>query len=105
MCQVLDVSRSGYYDWVDRPESEHRKRHRALRKRIEAIHKDNHEVYGSPRIHWMLVSQGEMIGENTVAQVMRRSGNERISVESFYILTEEFSTPPRIIKSYCKRME
>ena len=94
MCQVLDVSRSGYYDWVDRPESKRSKRHRTLRKRIEVIHKDNHEIYGSPRIHGALVDQGEVIGENTVAHVMRRYGIQSKVHKRFVVTTNSRHARP-----------
>ena len=72
MCRILDVSRSGYYDWLDRPESARSQRHNSLKEQIKAIHEENHEIYGSPRIHGELVELGEVIGENTVARLMRR---------------------------------
>jgi len=38
MCNVLDVSRSGYYAWLHRPESARKKENRSLAVRIKVIH-------------------------------------------------------------------
>jgi len=38
MCQVLQVSRSGYYDWAGREESDRSQRDRVLLKEIRKIH-------------------------------------------------------------------
>lgn len=72
MCRVLEVSRSGFYDWLGRPESRRSKRHRYLTIRIRQIHIEYSKIYGSPRIHGELVDQGEKVGENTVALLMRK---------------------------------
>lgn len=52
MCNVLDVSRSGYYAWLNRPESLRKKENRKLALQIRVIHNQKYKkVYGSPRIH------------------------------------------------------
>ncbi|ASA95785.1 transposase, IS3 family [Anoxybacillus flavithermus TNO-09.006] len=48
-CEVLGVSRSGYYAWVKRPESQQKKRQEALKKQIKTIHIESRETYGSPK--------------------------------------------------------
>jgi len=50
MCQVLKVSRSSYYDWLNRPESSHKKDDKDLLINIRRIHKDSYETYGIRRI-------------------------------------------------------
>jgi putative transposase len=70
-CEALAVSRSGYYAWLDRPESSRSKRRVELAAKIKAVHKQNRRVYGSPRIFQVLKTQGEEVCENTVAAVMR----------------------------------
>ena len=72
MCRVLEVSRSGFYDWLDRPKSRRFRRHRYLTTKIRQIHIENKQIYGSPRIHSELVDQGETVGKNTVAHLMRK---------------------------------
>lgn len=72
MCTVFDVSSSGYYDWLARPESDRRQRHRRLVVKIKAIHQGSREIYGSPRIHSELVDNGLVVGKNTVAMLMQR---------------------------------
>lgn len=72
MCRVLEVSRSGFYDWLQRPESLRSKRQRYLTAKIRQIHTDSRQIYGSPRIHGELVDQGEKVGKNTVAYLMRK---------------------------------
>jgi len=75
MCEVLEVSRSGFYAWRSRPESERSKRHRELIEEIKKIHSDrNMESYGSPRVHRELLARGKRCSENTVAQLMRAQG-------------------------------
>ena len=72
VCDVLEVSRSGYYAWVKRPQSARAKRQEELAQKVKAIHEQNRAVYGSPRVHQALRDQGENVCENTVARVMRQ---------------------------------
>ena len=51
MCRLLQISRSGFYAWRDRPMSDRERNDLALRARIEAIHRRSKGVYGSPNIH------------------------------------------------------
>lgn len=73
-CEVLDVSRSGYYAWRDRPNSPRSRRRWELATMIQAVHADNRRVYGSPRIFKALRARGERVSENTVARIMRTLG-------------------------------
>lgn len=72
MCQVLEVSKSGFYASLDRPPGERRKRREELADRIKAVHEENRGVYGSPRVHQALLAQGQKVCENTVAKVMKQ---------------------------------
>jgi putative transposase len=72
MCQVLDVSTGGYYDWRRRPPGPRQQRRDALVVAIKAVHAEVKARYGSPRIHAELVARGESCGVNTVATLMRQ---------------------------------
>jgi transposase InsO family protein len=74
MCRVLEVSRSGFYAWLERPESKQAEANQALLSKIRTIHKDNRGVYGSPRIHEALVRQDVICGKNRVARLMKDEG-------------------------------
>jgi transposase InsO family protein len=71
VCEVLQVSRSGYYAWLKRPESPRAKRRIELAEKIKTVHEANRSVYGSPRVFNALKAEGENVSENTVASVMR----------------------------------
>jgi putative transposase len=71
MCQMLEVTRSGYYAWRDRPLSARRQRRAELIKRIRRVHADSRRSYGSPRITVELKEAGVSVCENTVAKYMR----------------------------------
>lgn len=73
-CRVLGVSRSGYYDWRGRSPSARQQRRTELADRIRAVQADHRGVYGSPRVHRMLLSQGQSVCENTVARIMKNEG-------------------------------
>jgi transposase InsO family protein len=74
MCQVLKVSRSGYYDWIERVPSERHERRRQLLVQIERAHRQSKGRYGSPRVWAQLNAQGVKVCENTVAKAMQRAG-------------------------------
>lgn len=71
MCRVLQVGVSGFYDWRGRPDSARAVRRRALAQKIQRIHKDSRQTYGSPRVHQQLVQSGERVGVNMVANTMK----------------------------------
>jgi len=71
-CQVLEVSRSGYYAWSSRPRSARARRREELAGKIELVHEHNRRVYGSPRVCQALRAQGESVCENTVADIMKQ---------------------------------
>ena len=71
-CEVLCVSRSGFYAWRKREPSVQECRREVLAAQIQVTYKANRCVYGSPRIHQALLAQGEKVCENTVAKCMRK---------------------------------
>ena len=76
-CQALDVSESGYHDWLCRQEQEPSVREQEdeqLTRRIVAIHAESGKAYGSPRIHAALKAQGTKCSKHRVARLMRESG-------------------------------
>jgi transposase InsO family protein len=72
-CDVLEVSRSGYYAWTKRLPSQRARRREELAGKIRQVHEENRQVYGSPRVCQVLRAQGQSVCENTVADIM----NER----------------------------
>ena len=74
-CRVLEVSRSGYYDWVSRPASPRHQENELLLKHIKQIHADSRETYGSPRVHAeMTLGLGLLVNLKRVARLMRQAG-------------------------------
>ena len=71
MCEWLEVSKSGYYEWRSRPQSETEKRREILKLKIKALFEANNEEYGYRRLHAALVRGGEQVGEELVRQLMR----------------------------------
>jgi putative transposase len=65
LCEVLEVSASGYYDWLDRPPSPRAERHAKIQT-----------VYGSVKIAKQLRERPDLESacRNTVAQAMRELG-------------------------------
>jgi putative transposase len=71
MCRLLNVSSSGFYDWLGRGPSAREVANMALTATIRAIHKDSNDVYGSPRVHAELVAvHGMAVSPKRVAALM-----------------------------------
>jgi putative transposase len=74
MCRVLEVTESGYYQWLRRPESDLLRENRALLDEIRTIHKMSRGNYGSPKIHRALKRQGREVNHKRVERLMREDG-------------------------------
>lgn len=74
MCTLLNVSRSGFYRWLTRPESPRSRENRVLEDKIRIFHAASHGIYGAPKIHKDLTDDGVKCGKNRVARIMRKAG-------------------------------
>ena len=76
LCAVMEVSRSGFYDYLhrlntDNPSDEYQN---ALRARIKAIFNESRGSYGSRRVLKKLQSEGHQLGRYKVRRLMRDLG-------------------------------
>ncbi len=74
MCGALKVSRSGYYAWRKRPESDRASTDRSLTDSIREIYRDSKGVYGAVKIRAELKAQGQPYGRHKIARLMRLVG-------------------------------
>ena len=88
MCEALEVSASGYYAWVSRPDSPTEQWHQELVGAIEEVHDDVKGRYGSPRMTAELNARGHACSENTVAELMREHGIRAKSPKRFVRTTD-----------------
>jgi transposase InsO family protein len=94
MCEVLGVSRSGYYAWQGRPASARDQEDGKLVVAIKAAHKVGRGNYGSPRVHRALRKNGTRVGKKRVARLMRREGIVAKRRKKFRITTDSNHTDP-----------
>ena len=74
MCRVLDVSRSGYYAWRERPPSAREMANQRLLGEIKAVHERSRRRYGGPRIYQALLQLEIRCSRKRVARLMRQHG-------------------------------
>ncbi len=80
MCEVLDVSPSGYYAWCKRGISKHAQADTQLGKVIERFFYESRGTYGSHRIYWALRHEGICTSRKRVARLMSQQGLRSIRV-------------------------
>ena len=89
MCRLLEVSRSGFYAWVDRPMCTRRRRDLELTGKICAIHRRSRETYGAPNIHAELADDhGIRVGRKRVARLMRGNGIRGATLRKYVVTTQ-----------------
>ena len=94
MCRLLQVSRSGYYAWRTRSESERDKTDRYLTRAIQRVHADSKGTYGSPRIRAELKSQGFNYGRHKVARLMHLAGLKGCPTRRYRVTTQSDASHP-----------
>jgi transposase InsO family protein len=76
LCRHLEVSASGYYDWLKRRNAPGQRalENQRLAREIERIHARSRQTYGSPRVAQELRKQGHCHGRNRIARLMQQQG-------------------------------
>lgn len=88
MAKVLDVSKSGYYAWLSRPESRRKKERRYLDVLVKAAFETSKGRYGSLKITRQLAEQGHPYSRSRVADSMRRQGLKSKVRRKFVVTTD-----------------
>jgi putative transposase len=73
-CQVLAVSRSGYYAWVSRKPSTRAQENARLEIAIKAAHERTRRSYGPERLHKELQTDGYAVGVCRIKQLRNKLG-------------------------------
>jgi len=92
LCSVLNVSTSGYYDWLGRVPSATQQSNNSLLTKIRCFYQSSRQTYGSPRIHKDLIASGESISVNRVAKLMRGAEIQAKMAKRFVITTNSKNT-------------
>jgi putative transposase len=74
LCQVLEVSQSGYFAWRSRPASPRQREDLVLLAHIRSAFARSHGTYGSPRMTHELQDEGLPVGRRRTARLMRENG-------------------------------
>lgn len=72
LCNVLQLSPSGYYAWLQSDVSLRARSDKLLSKKIQALFNESDGTYGSVRLHQVLKQSGEKIGRNRVIKLMKQ---------------------------------
>ncbi|ADU66719.1 Integrase catalytic region [Desulfurispirillum indicum S5] len=74
LCEVLDVSVSGYYSWRTRPVSERRKENLRLTVEIKAAHEKTRKTYSPERLQQELMANGIHVSLYRIRKVRKMHG-------------------------------
>jgi transposase InsO family protein len=74
LCELFDVSPSGYYAWVSRKPCKRRVADLSLIEHIREVHSISRKTYGSPRITRTLRRNGMKCSRKRVARLMKQKG-------------------------------
>ena len=88
MCRVLEVSRSGYYEWLTRPPSQHAQEDQVLSERIVDHFEANRHVYGTRRLKECLADEGDQVSRRRIGRLMAQEALEVKTRRKFKATTD-----------------
>lgn len=83
MCTVLEAPKSSYYDWVNKKPSKRQSENARLSRLISGIYFENKGIYGTPKIHKILISRGENLSLKRVQKLFRKLGLRSITMKKY----------------------
>lgn len=89
MAELLEVSTSGYYEFVDRAPSNRTIENIYILERIKTSFTNSLNLYGSPRIAEDLRDEGLNVGKNRIAKIMKNNYISPNKPKTFRICTTD----------------
>lgn len=93
LCAVLQVSRSGYYDWTKRTPSQRAVTNEQLLKHIKTVHHQFRQAYGAVKTWKHLNDIGIACGKHRVASLRTKAGIEAQRKRRFRVTVEHHKMP------------
>lgn len=97
MCRVLEVSKSGYYNWLATKEkgpSKTEKRRKKICQKIRQFFHESFGTYGATRIHKDLLAAGYKVSERTVGRYMQKMGLKAMPHQPYTVTTDSNHNDP-----------
>jgi putative transposase len=94
LCQVLELSQSGYFAWKSRPACQRQRDDLVLLAHVRSAFRESNGPYGSPRMTRALQAQGLPIGRRRTARLMRENGLKARQKRRFKRTTDSHHAVP-----------
>lgn len=94
MCRVLQVSRSGYYDYLRRPLSAHSKEDDKLRPQVKTAFKKGRKNYGARRIKIELAKNETAVSRRRIGRLMEEENLVVQTKRKFKVTTDSNHNKP-----------
>ena len=101
LCRALGVSRSGFYDYLDAPETARERRDADRAAKTRAVFTEHRGRYGSPRVWRELRPRGGRISRKKVASLMRENGLVALKTEALSdLVPDDHDAATRLIAEH-----
>ena len=74
LCRMLEVSRSGYYEWLGRPPSSHADVDQQLQEKVQRYFAQGRGTYGTRRIKHLLAQEGLQVSRRRIGRLLAQAG-------------------------------
>jgi len=74
MCQLLQVSRSGYYEWLSRPPSAQAEAEQHVEAQVQHYFAQGRGTYGTRRIKYLLAQEGYQVSRRRIGRILSQAG-------------------------------
>jgi len=102
MCCFMKVSRSGYYEWLNRPESNRGLENRNLTNMIKQVFNEGRGIYGARRIVAKLTQAGINSSRKRVSKLMKKAKLICKTKRKFKITTNSKHHKPMLVNDAMK---
>ena len=74
MCRLLEVSRSGYYEWLGRPPSTQADADQQVQAKVQHYFAQGRGTYGTRRIKHLLAQEGLRVSRRRIGRLLTQAG-------------------------------
>jgi putative transposase len=74
MCRLLEVSRSGYYEWRNRPPSAQVDTNQQVQEKVQRYFAQGRGTYGTRRIKHLLAQEGLQVSRRRIGRMLAQAG-------------------------------